>query len=85
MIDVQREGAVALVFLDRPKVNALDPEMVATLAACWEELEADRGVGAAVIASRRPGVFSAGFDLKALDVLPPDRFGPFIASFAALY
>jgi len=85
VIDVERDGAVALVFLDRPKVNALDPELVAELLACWRELGADPGVGAVVLASRRPGVFSAGFDLKVLHALGRADFGAFIGSFAELY
>lgn len=85
MIDVQRDGPVALVFLDRPKVNALDPALVSALGACWDELAADPGLGAAVLASRRPGVFSAGFDLKALHGMPAESFGVFIRSFAELY
>ncbi len=85
MIDVQRDGAVALVFLDRPKVNALDPELVAGLRACWGELAADPGVGAAVLASRWPKVFSAGFDLKVLHGLGRGDFATFIAAFTELY
>lgn len=85
VIDVERDAEVALVFLDRPKVNALDPELVRALCACWDELAADPGVGAVVLGSRRPGVFSAGFDLKVLHGLEPAPFGAFIRSFAELY
>lgn len=85
VIEVERDEGVALVYLDRPKVNALAPELVQALCACWDELAQDPGVGAVVLGSRRPGVFSAGFDLKALHGLEPPAFGAFIASFTALY
>ncbi|MEW6487290.1 MAG: enoyl-CoA hydratase/isomerase family protein [Thermodesulfobacteriota bacterium] len=85
MIEVERDAEVALVFLDRPKVNALAPELVGALCTCWDELAADPGVGAVVLGSRRPGVFSAGFDLKVLHGLEPAAFGVFIRSFAELY
>lgn len=85
MIDIERDGAVALMFLDRPKVNALAPDFVAEILGRWRELEADPGVGAVVLASRLGAIFSAGFDLKVLHDLEPARLAEFIQTFAELY
>lgn len=85
MIEIERDEAVATLFLTRPKVNALSPEMIDALLGTLDELFAGDGVGAVVLASRLEKVFSAGFDLKALDALEPERFGSFIESFALLY
>jgi len=85
LIEIERDEGVALVFLNRPKVNALDPVFVAEFLARWRELEADPSVGAAVLASRREGIFSAGFDLKVLHGLQRERFAQFIQAFADLY
>jgi enoyl-CoA hydratase len=85
VIEIEREGEVALLYLNRAKVNALDPALVSELLAKWRELDADPATGAVVLASRREGVFSAGFDLKALHDLQRDRFAVFIQTFASLY
>jgi len=85
LIEIERDGSLALMFLNRPKVNALDPEFVTAILARWRELEADPGIGAVLLASRRETIFSAGFDLKALHGLTPDRFAGFIQTFAELY
>jgi len=85
LIEVERDGAVALIFLNRPKVNALDPAFVEAILARWRQFATDPGVGAVVLASRRERVFSAGFDLKVLHALPRERFASFIEGFATLY
>lgn len=54
---------VATVTMDDGKVNALSPAMLAELGAALDRAEAD---GAAVVLAGRPGVFSAGYDLKVL-------------------
>jgi enoyl-CoA hydratase len=66
-VAIERHGAVALVWLDRPaKVNALDPALCQGLVAAVEAIEADESVGAMVLAGRGPRGFSAGADLATV-------------------
>ncbi|MHB8764014.1 MAG: enoyl-CoA hydratase/isomerase family protein [Deferrisomatales bacterium] len=85
MIDVERHGPVAVLHLNRPKVNALSPGFLQALLTAVGEVERDEEVGALVLASRSPKTFSAGFDLKEISTLPPERFCAFIGDFARLY
>jgi enoyl-CoA hydratase len=67
---VESRGELAVVRLDRPPANALNPEVVAELAAVREELAADPP-GAVVVAGRE-GFFSAGVDLKLVPTWSPE-------------
>ena len=46
-------------------MNAISPDVIRDLGAVWERVKADDGVGAMVVASSVPVVFSAGADIKA--------------------
>ena len=62
-LDVQRDGPVARVFLNRPNVrNAFDDETIAALAATFGALGADPDLRAIVLGGHGP-VFCAGADL----------------------
>jgi enoyl-CoA hydratase len=66
-VTVERRGAVALVWLDRPgKINALGPGLCRGLVAAVDAVEADDTVGAMVIAGRGPRGFCAGADLATV-------------------
>jgi enoyl-CoA hydratase len=68
-IKVEEHGGIAVVRLDRPPANALDPALVAEGREVLERL-----VGAepdAVVMTGRPGFFSAGVDLKVTPTLGP--------------
>lgn len=66
-VTVERRGAVALVWLDRPaKINAIDPALCRGLEAAVEVVEADEGIGAMVLAGRGPRGFCAGADLATV-------------------
>ena len=68
MIDIEDHGPIRELRLARPPVNALSAALLARLEACLEDAVAD---GArAIVLSGRPGVFSAGLDLR--EVLGPD-------------
>jgi enoyl-CoA hydratase len=64
------DGNVARIVLDDGKVNAMRQELFDELNAALDRAEQDRP-GAVVIAGR-PGVLSAGLDLKLLPTLPAD-------------
>ena len=57
------DGGIATVTLDDGKVNALSPVMLAAVDAALDRAAAD---GAVVVLTGRPGIFSAGFDLRVL-------------------
>lgn len=64
-IDVERTGAVATVWIDRPeKLNAMAPSFWDDLPVVMTELGADESVRAVVVAGRGPA-FSVGIDLEA--------------------
>jgi enoyl-CoA hydratase/carnithine racemase len=60
------EHGVATVRLDRPPVNALNPQIWEELGEAAEQVTVDEGV-AAVVLWGGPKVFAAGADIKAMD------------------
>jgi methylglutaconyl-CoA hydratase len=61
---IERSGAVATVWMDRPDVfNAFNEQLIAELAAACAELDADASVRVVVLAGRGRH-FSAGADLN---------------------
>jgi enoyl-CoA hydratase len=58
---VEQDG-VASILLDDGKVNVMSTAMLADIAAALDR--AEKSAEAVVLRSRRPGIFSAGFDLK---------------------
>jgi methylglutaconyl-CoA hydratase len=66
LIDVEREGALARVWFNRPEVhNALSPELGAELAATLHGLAHDDRVRCVVLGGRGPS-FCAGADIGAM-------------------
>jgi enoyl-CoA hydratase len=58
---VEQEG-VASILLDDGKVNAMSTAMLADIASALDR--AEKSAEMLVLRSKRPGIFSAGFDLK---------------------
>jgi enoyl-CoA hydratase/carnithine racemase len=73
MIDVQRDGGVVVLKLNRSAINSINLEMVRALAGELEEVRADAGVMGLVLASASSKFFAMGFDLPEL--LELDRAG----------
>lgn len=65
------EDGVARITMDDGKVNAMSSEMLADLDTALDRAEADRA--SVVLRSARPGLFSAGFDLKVFAANDPAR------------
>jgi len=66
-VTVDREGAVAIVTLNRPEaMNALSRAMRAALARAMRELDGDGGIRAVVLTGAGERAFTAGLDLKEL-------------------
>ena len=70
-VNVERRGSVAIVRIDRPKVNALNVQVVEELHGACAELEGDRAVRAAVVYGGER-TFSAGADLNEMAEGSPD-------------
>ena len=66
-VKVTRQGHVMEVVLDRPKVNAIDVATSQALAAAFKELRDDPDLRVAILTGAGDRIFSAGWDLKALN------------------
>lgn len=64
-IRVARDGAVAVVTIDRPKVNALRAQTMEELARATQELAADETVRAVILTGAGERAFSGGADLAS--------------------
>jgi enoyl-CoA hydratase len=69
-VTIEQRGEVALVRIDRPPANAMDPELLGDSRAALAELRAAEPE--AVVLTGRPGFFSAGVDLKLAPTLDED-------------
>jgi len=76
-VEIDRQGPVATVILDRPEVrNAVDPPTAEALGRAFRELDADPQVAAMVLWGAG-GTFCAGADLRAVRAgWNPDRLQP---------
>lgn len=79
-IELTRDGAVAVIQLDRPKaLNALNVNMMRELSEALAKLEADDSVGCVILTGSEKA-FAAGADIKEmaedsyLDLYKHDRF-----------
>ena len=71
-VALETRGRVAVLTLDRPeRLNTLSPDMLDDLAARLGEVEADEGVGAAVITGAGDKAFSAGADVSLVREASP--------------
>lgn len=69
LVLVERDGAVAVVTMNRPEaMNALSRGLRAELAAAFEALDADGSVRAVVLTGAGTRAFTAGLDLKELGI-----------------
>jgi crotonobetainyl-CoA hydratase len=66
-VKVHRDGHVLEVVLDRGKVNAIDVSTSQALAAAFQELHEDKDLRCAILTGGGEKIFSAGWDLKALN------------------
>ncbi|HEU4736567.1 MAG TPA: 3-hydroxyacyl-CoA dehydrogenase NAD-binding domain-containing protein [Solirubrobacterales bacterium] len=64
-VKLETRGDVAIAWLANAPMNAVSPAVIRDLGTVWERVKAADGVGAMVIASSVPVVFSAGADIKA--------------------
>jgi enoyl-CoA hydratase len=73
-VDVARDGAVAVVTINRPDaLNALNVETLTELRDRLRELAADDGTRAVVLTGAGEKAFVAGADIKYMSGLDPDQ------------
>ena len=83
-IEYATENGIAVLTMARGKVNALNQEMVAELICAVDEAEHEPSVNSLILASNRPGFFSAGFDIKEVFLYSRDRMTDYLRSYGAL-
>ena len=69
LVTMQQEENIVVLTLDDGKVNVFSQAMAERLQQCFDEIDPTIG---AVLVKGRPGIFSAGFDLKTLGAGDPD-------------
>ena len=74
-VKLETRGDVAIAWLANLPMNAVSPQVIHDLKAVWEKVNANEEIGAMVIASSVPVVFSAGADIKAFTQMDPQTDG----------
>jgi enoyl-CoA hydratase len=74
-ITTEHEGAVALVTIDNPPMNALSAALLQELEAEVEQLDSDEGTRAIVLCGAGDRAFVAGADIKEFPALREARGG----------
>lgn len=77
LVQVENDGAVAVVTLNRPeKHNALNAEMMVRLAGVWDRIAQDDSVRAVLLTGAGERAFCAGADLGSLAPLATGARAP---------
>ena len=76
-IQSKREGRVAIGYLNKPRTNTYDPELMRDLNNWIDDVRYDEEVDVAVLASSSEGMFSAGADINFLRASTPDHKATF--------
>ncbi|MBI4415981.1 MAG: enoyl-CoA hydratase/isomerase family protein [Euryarchaeota archaeon] len=76
-IESKREGRVAVGYLNKPKANTYDPELMRDLNDWIDDVRYDDEVDVAVLTSKSEGMFSAGADINFLRASTPDHKATF--------
>ncbi len=83
-IEFAVENGVAALTMARGKVNALNQEMVDEMIQALDAAKREPSVHALVLASNRPGFFSAGFDIKEVFLYDRPRMTAYLRSYGEL-
>jgi len=84
MVDVESEGGVTRIFLNRPeKVNALDSAHLAALLLAFQRLQGNQEIRVVVLGGRGK-VFCGGADVKELSALTAENAGGFVQKIHAV-
>ncbi|MGH2982622.1 MAG: enoyl-CoA hydratase-related protein, partial [Solirubrobacterales bacterium] len=74
-VKLETRGGVAIAWLTNPPMNAVSPQLMSDLGQIWEKVKQADGVGAMLICSSIPMVFSAGADIKAFTQMDSPEAG----------
>ncbi len=74
-VKLETRGNVAIAWLMNPPMNAVSPQVMGDLGKVWEKVKEAEGVGAMLICSSIPMVFSAGADIKAFTQMDSPEAG----------
>lgn len=69
-VSLEMDGDVAVITMNDGKANAVNPTLLDALEAAMDKAEAE---AKAVVLAGKPGLFSAGFDLKLMQGASPDE------------
>jgi enoyl-CoA hydratase/3-hydroxyacyl-CoA dehydrogenase len=83
-VKLETRGDVAIAWLANLPMNAISPDVIRDLKTIWEKVNASGDVGAMVIASSVPVVFSAGADIKAFTTMDQESGAELINTAHAL-
>jgi enoyl-CoA hydratase/3-hydroxyacyl-CoA dehydrogenase len=83
-VKLETRGDVAIAWLANAPMNAISPDVIRDLETVWERVNASGEVGAMVVASSVPIVFSAGADIKAFTQMDESSGGELIDTAHAL-
>jgi enoyl-CoA hydratase / 3-hydroxyacyl-CoA dehydrogenase len=64
-VKLETRDGVAIAWLANAPMNAVSPDVIRDLGTVWDRVKGNEEIGAMVIASSVPIVFSAGADIKA--------------------
>jgi len=84
-VKLETRDGVAIAWLANLPMNSLSPQVVEDLETVWGRVKAADGVGAMVIVSSVPVVFSAGADIKAFTTLDQESGAELINRAHALF
>ncbi len=70
-LKVEKDGRIAVLTIDRPKVNALNSELMGELREAFRALAQDVTVGAIIVTGAGDKAFVAGADIKEMAGLTP--------------
>ncbi len=83
-VKLETRGEVAVAWLSNPPMNAISPQVIKDLGTVWEKVKADGKIGAMIVASSMPIVYSAGADIKAFTKMDTEGGAELINSGHAL-
>jgi enoyl-CoA hydratase len=79
-VKLERDGAIALITIDRPKaLNALNSRTLTELEQVLEVLSLDRGIRAVIVTGSGEKAFVAGADIAEMSTLHPESARRFSA------
>jgi enoyl-CoA hydratase/3-hydroxyacyl-CoA dehydrogenase len=83
-VKLETRGDVAIAWLANAPMNAISPQVIEDLGAVWEKVTSEGKIGALIVASSIPVVYSAGADIKAFTQMDEAKGADLIHSGHAL-